>query len=209
VSQLIDLLVEKFHEHWTGLVKGAILLAAGWLFGRFRSYRAWQRREFLDRVNVSLNILRDGKLQIRTLMEKRCADVFLNDSVAKGVMKAAKKTTAQDSILPLPTADLWYYLNPVLNEISEQFAAGSIRKDAGLPVVSLKYVLCLTCEQAADLRQKKIRVMVIREDVLTALPAEQPQLESPRHSTRWTTLNQLAAVYAKTPERFLVMEIAV
>ncbi|MEQ9406882.1 MAG: hypothetical protein RIK87_04115 [Fuerstiella sp.] len=51
--------------------------------------------------------------------------------------------------------------------------------------------------------------MIIRRDLLTALPKERPAFESPHHHIRWETLLQLAATYAQQPWQFLDVEIVV
>jgi len=50
----------------------------------------------------------------------------------------------------------------------------------------------------------------INQDRLQRLrAAEMPKLESPNHSKRWETLQQLAHEYAREPKRFLEMELCV
>lgn len=200
--------IHLWNAHWIGVLTSAGFVALGWMFGRWRAHNRWLRREFFDRINISLNILSNNQLQIRTLLEKPCRDVFLNSRICKNVVDAAKKTTAEDSLLPLPVEDYWYYLNPVLNEVSEQYSLGYLRRDAGEPVKSVQYLACITCEAAGTLRQRKVRAMLIQKDALTSLSAENPpQLESENHSTRWNTLQQLASEYRKEPKRFIELEI--
>ena len=181
----------------------------GWGVGRWRARRAWQKRDFLNRLNFSLNLLQDGKLQIRTLMEKSCEDVFLNQSASERVLASAKQTTAAHPFLPLPQADYWYYLNQVLNELAEKFATGPLKRDLKLPVTSALYLVCLTSESAGEIRTRKIRAMIIRKVQLQQLPESVPQLESPHHITRWETLQKMQAAYQKTPYLFLEMELGV
>lgn len=114
-----------------------------------------------------------------------------------------------DPLLPLEEDDAWYLLNAVLNEISEQFALGHIKKDMGETVRSERYLICLTNERAGELKTRKIRAMVIQKKVLLALPEEIPKLESPQHATRYRTLKRLAEEYRGNPARFLDMEICV
>ncbi|WP_437223860.1 hypothetical protein SH661x_003386 [Planctomicrobium sp. SH661] len=207
MKEVLEFLLEKFNENWIKIVVAAGFTLIGWFLGHRRAKRDWTRREFFDRINVSLNSIRDGRLRIRTLLEKRCEDVFLNTAAARVVTEAAQRTTAQDPLLKLPQGEDWYYLNSVLNEIAERFATGVMKQDLGGVVQCREYVLCLTCEAAGNLKQKKIRSMLIRKDLIENLPQEPPEFESPHHSTRWQTLQQLAASYAKTPERFMTMEI--
>lgn len=207
MPELIDAIVEHLDDHWAKLVTAAVLMAVGWFFGRRRAKSDWQKKEFLHRLNISLNVIQDGTLRIRTLSEKSCRDVFLNEVAAEAVVAAARQTTAENPILPLTEDDYWHYLNAVLNEISEQFAEGQLRRDQGLPVTVATYLICLTCECDGAMRTRKIRAMVTRQELLDQLPAEPPTFESPKHSTRWRTLQQLSASWKAEPHKFLRVEI--
>lgn len=200
-------LLNYLSENWPELLW--ILLAAG-IASYLASHRArakWRTHDFLDRLNVSLNSLQDGKLMIRTVLEMDCEQIFLNPAAAKTIVDLARRTTADDPLLPIPKEDCWQYLNAVLNEISERFAVGQIKRDLGLPVERGEYLLCLTCERAGPVRTQKVRGMLVRKSLLTALPEETPEYESPSHATRWTTLKQMSVLFKKQPERFIEMEI--
>jgi len=185
------------------------ITSLGGLVAWWKARQTWRRREFLDRINVSLNLLVDGKLLIRTLLEKSCQEIFLNTMAVKEVMKASTRTTATDPLLPLSQEDYWYYLNAVLNEVGEKFSVGQIRRDLGEPVRLGTYLISLTFECAGEMKTRKIRAMVIRKDLLTGLPEEVPQFNSPHHITRWKTLHQMKAAYAQTPWKFIEMELCV
>ena len=94
MNDLIATLLDYLHDHWIKVATAAGLMGAGWLLGRWRARSEWRRKEFLSRLNVSLNIVRDGKLHIRTLLEKSCEEVFLNSVAAERVMAAARRTSA-------------------------------------------------------------------------------------------------------------------
>ncbi|MFT5468148.1 MAG: hypothetical protein ACI8UO_003256 [Verrucomicrobiales bacterium] len=208
MKEFLTSLIDLWQAHWIGVLTSAGLVALGWLVGLWRARSRWRRKEFFDRLNVSLNILSDNRLQIRTLMEKSCDQVFLNAQLCRNVLKAAKKTTPEDSLLPLSLEDYWYYLNPVLNDVSEQYSVGYLRRDAGEQVKSVNYLVCLTCESAGTLRQRKIRAMLIQKNTLISLATDTPpEFESATHSTRWKTLKQLAKEYKREPKRFLELEI--
>ncbi|MEZ6064288.1 MAG: hypothetical protein R3B90_00950 [Planctomycetaceae bacterium] len=204
---MIETLIELLKAHWLEIATALASAGIGWFFGHRKARQAWRKKEFLDRLNVSLNTLHDGKLLIRTLLEKRCEDIFLNKVASETVLKAAGQTTSSDSLLPLPPADYWYYLNAVLNEISEKFADGLLRRDLGIPVRGETYLVCITCECAGAMRTRKLRAMLVQKRVLQQLPAEPPRFEREEHSTRWQTLRQLATSYASQPERFLELEL--
>ena len=42
-------------DHWVKFVVAAGFTGLGWLVGRWRARREWQKREFFHRVNFSLN----------------------------------------------------------------------------------------------------------------------------------------------------------
>lgn len=207
-----QLLVEVgsiLRDHWLKAAISLVFLTIGTWLGKRRARRNWERKQFLDRINFSLNMIHDGTLQIRTLVEKDCRDVFLNDVAVERVLKAAKLTTPHNPILPLDRGERWYLLNAVLNEISERLATGFIRRDMGLPVHTANYLICLTYEMAGELKTQKVRAMIVRKDLLTQLPNVPPRFERPHHSTRWETLQQLSRQYAVDSTNFLDVEICV
>ncbi len=205
----IQQLLQNIQDHGSKLLAAAVFTFLGWGVGRWRARRAWQRRDFLNRLNFSLNIIQDGRLFIRTLMEKSCEEVFLNQTAVERVLASAKQTTAANPFLPLAREDYWYYLNQILNDLSEKFAEGPLKRDMKLPVNTAKYLICLTSESAGEIRTRKIRAMLIRKDQLTSLPETAPQFESPHHITRWETLQRMQSAYQKEPHLFLEMELSV
>ncbi len=184
---------------------------AGRWWGRYKAGRQWHRKEFMDRVIVSLNLFADDTLRIRTVMERSLDEVFLNAVAVEKVLAAAKATTVHNPVLPIPKDDRWYLLNFVLNAVAEHFVAGHIRRDAGQPVAVVRYALFLTCELVGDERIRKVRAMLVRADVLAAFPYldSLPTLENPWHADRIKTLRVAAALYPKEPDYFLTLEACV
>lgn len=123
------------------------------------------------------------------------------------MLDAAKRTTLDDPLLPLPSTDYWYYLNAVLNDLSKQFVEGQLRRVMGLLVRCERFLICLTSEADGGIRMRKVRAMVIAESILTALPETEPVFESSHHGTRWKTLCKLASSYGKSPEKFIRVEL--
>ena len=78
------------------------------------------------------------------------------------MQKLACQTNAHDPVLPIPISDTWYFLNAVLNDLSEQFAVGLLKRDSGAPVVATTYLVALTSESAGEMRTRKIRAMVTK-----------------------------------------------
>lgn len=198
-----------FRSHWASALYSLAFLIVGTWWGRRRARREWANKRFLDRLNFSLNTIGGGTLQIRTLAEMNARDVFLNDVAVERVIDATRRTTATNPLLPLARDDRWYYLNAVLNEVSERFAVGFIKRDMGVPVETRSYLICLTYEIAGDLKTRKVRAMVIQKSTLTNLPVEPPRFERPHHATRFETLRHLAAAYASDPTEFLDVELSI
>jgi len=207
MQELIAALNDLITDHWAKFLTAGVFTAAGWALARYRANRDWKRREFLGRLNISLNVIDDGVLKIRTLSEKLCTEVFLNKVAVDRLTKAAQLTTKENPFVPMEREDTWFYLNAVLNEVSEQFAEGLIRRDAGHEVRVTDYVICLTNESDGDIRTRKIRAMVIRKDVLLKLPEETPKFESPNHAIRWRTLQQMQKALKAEPWRFITVEV--
>src|SRR5262249_53234681 len=82
-----------------------VTFCAGRWWGRYKAGRQWRKKEFLDRIIISLNIFADGFLKIRTVMERSLEEVFLNKLAVDKVWAAAKKTTADNPIMPVAKAD--------------------------------------------------------------------------------------------------------
>lgn len=194
-------------EHGVKLLTAAAFTLVGWLFGRWRAARSWRKREFFNRLNVSLSSIHDGKLLIRTVLEKTCEEILLNAVAVEQLIKVAQKTTKDNALIPLPKEDRWFYLNAVLNELSETFATGLFRREAGESCRAVRYLICLTNECDGDIRTRKIRAMVVRKDLLINLPAQPPVFENAHHAIRWTTLQQLQKAYAADPSNFIEAEI--
>jgi hypothetical protein len=132
LHQVLEFLTDYFHDHWSKLAMAALFMAIGWLFGKRRARGEWRRREFYNRVNISLNAIREGTLRIRTIAERHCSDVFLNSVATDALINSARETTPENPMIALPEHDYWFYLNAVLNELSEKFGEGQIRRDMGL-----------------------------------------------------------------------------
>jgi hypothetical protein len=209
LRQFLDVVWDTLHDHWVKFATALVFAGIGWLFGRRRARAEWRKREFYNRLNISLNALRDGTLAIRTIAEESCSEVFLNSVAVAALADAARHTTPDDPLLELPEHDYWYYLNAVLNKVAEKFGEGQIRRDMGLPVTAVRYVMCLTSECAGEVRTRKIRAMLTQKSLLTNLPETEPKFESPTHATRWKTLKYLAVQFQRTPYKFHEVEICV
>jgi len=206
-AEIIVSLSDLVERHWLKAVFAVAVTLFGWWYARWRAKRDWKRREFFNRINISLNSIDGGVLKIRTLLEDPIDEVFLNLAAADLVRKAAQKAEPGRPVLPLPRDERWFVHNEVLNQLAELFAAGQLRHDLGVPTRSAIYVIALTCEKAGAMRTYKVRAMMMRKDALLSLPLEPPRFERPTHSTRFETLHTLAAAYLADPEQFIEMEL--
>ena len=207
MPDFLSLLLELIQENWAKAVGAIIgLLIAGW-YGGYRAKKQWEQRKFFDRLNISLNVIEGGYLRIRTILEDPLPRIFLNKAAADLVLKAAKKTTLEDPILPLKKEDRWFVNNEILNQISEQFSDALIRFDMGKPVDCHQYIIAMTCEKAGAVRTQKVRAMLVKKETLLNLGDTMPKLEAEQHSVRWETLNIMAERYKKDPEEFITVTI--
>ena len=207
MQDAFDSLVAYLAGNWPELVWIILVAGCASYFAGRRSRAQWRQRDYLDRLNVSLTTIDGGVLKIRTILEMDVEDIFLNRAASSRIVALAKQTTGSDPFIPVPQDDLWYYLNPVLNEISERFALGHLQSDAGRPVGREEYLLCLTCERAGAVRTQKIRAMLVRKALLEGLPEDEPKYETDSHATRWETLQQMLQLWQEKPEQFLRIEL--
>jgi hypothetical protein len=166
--------------------------------------------DFLDRINVSLNLLVDGKLKIRTLFERPLGEVIHNRHVREALQTAALKASAGDNpVVRIPDAHSWFVLNCVLNSIAERFSDGAFREQRGLPVERAIYTFWVTCEPAAIRRERKIRVFLVEEALFLDFPFREkmPELESEKHRDRVHSLRRSYEVFRTDPQLFSRVEI--
>ena len=116
MNEAIQSFLNYLRDNWPELVWIVVAAGLASYFAGYRARKSWLKREFWDRLNVSLTTITDGKLRIRTLLEMECERIFLNSTAAKNIVRFAKQTTADNPMLPIPKEDCWQYLNAVLNE---------------------------------------------------------------------------------------------
>ena len=210
-----DLGSETAQKVALGICVSAITTVVSFLVGRwwgnYRARQQWERKDFLGRIIVSVNLLHENKLRIRTIMERTLEEIFPNALVVAKVREAAQMTTRENPLLPIAKSDCWYLLNFVLNHVAEHFTQGVVKMDAGVPVTKVVYALFLTCEQVGEERIRKVRAMLIRREFLESFPYPDslPELENSWHSDRVATLRKAAEVFKTNPEQFLSLEVCV
>lgn len=187
----MDVVAQFVQDHWSEVLFSILSLLVGAMFGRVLAWRRWSRRAFFERINVSLNFVEQGELKIRTLLERSNAEVFRNAEMVRRVMWAARRRDGQ-TLLDLPEDTYWYYLNAVLNVISERFAEGYVKREAGLGAEHT-YLMFLTSEGGNEVRQRKVRAMLIREDLLLKTRSDDPpRFRNEFHGHRWASLRAVA-----------------
>lgn len=193
------------------IVTTVLSFLVGRWWGNYRARRQWERKDFLGRIIVSLNMLQENRLRIRTIMERTLEEMFPNALVVEKVRDAAMKTTIENPMMPLDSKDCWFVLNFVLNNVTEHFVQGVVKMDAGVPVTKTVYGLFLTCEQVGEERIRKVRAMLLRKEQLENFPYPDtmPELENAWHADRIVTLRRAAAAYRANPELFLFLEVCV
>lgn len=187
------------------------------LFGQQRvalhlAQRKMDRLNFLDRINVSLNLVIDGKLKIRTVFERSLEEVVHNRHVREELQDAAlKASVSSDPIVRVSDDHSWFVLNCVLNSIAERFSSGTFREQRGLPVERENFAFWITCEPATHRRERKIRVFMMEEKLLRKFPFadDMPELESEKHQDRVHALRRSCEVFQSEPNLFSHIEICV
>jgi hypothetical protein len=149
----------------------ALLLTWGGIAVVYVRKRAdWVRKSFMGQVNFSLNFVENNTLLLRTLMEEPANDVWLNDYGVKQVLRAAERVTLEQPFLIMDDdEDMDFVKRAVLNVLSERFAEAFVARSLGVPVKAGTYIFGITFEKYADLRTRKLRVLLMEESLLKSL----------------------------------------
>lgn len=91
MDQWLQAIREQLSDHGIKYLTAAGFTLAGWLAARWKAARDWRKREFFNRLNVSLNALHDGQLLIRTVLEKSCRKSFSIRSQHSGSFRPLRK----------------------------------------------------------------------------------------------------------------------
>lgn len=163
----------------------------------------WLRKSFLGQVNFSLNYVENNTLLLRTLMEEPANDVWLNDYGVKQVTRAAEQVTLEQPFLLMEDEnDMEFIKRAVLNVLSERFAEAFVARAQGVPVKSATYIFGITFEKYADLRTRKLRVLLMEENTLKTLFGPDNQgtnlaVVNPLHQDRLTSLRVMYQLWMK------------
>jgi hypothetical protein len=115
-----------------------------------------------------------GLLTSRTLLERTIEEVFYNKYASRLVMKAARDTTAEHPFLRLPSKEGPIIQSMAFSQVSSTSSYGYLRAASGLPVTRDWYVFGITCEKDHSILLKKIRILLIKEDLLKEMATSQP-----------------------------------
>jgi hypothetical protein len=211
---LLDNALTFLNEHWSKLVWPALGLVPV-LWGIYRARRQWQTREFTSRFSVSLNVLRPGPdgtvLWIPAAEECDLEEVFhRNRTGVKIVRKAASAATPEEPFLiTIPEEDRRSILNEVTNRVEVMLREGSFAALAGLPVRFVTLVIGLSCEKGADVRIRKTRALVVEESLLQDIgKLDEVHFDKPHHCARRETLRHMAKLFAREPNQFARLHVA-
>ncbi len=208
MSALFGHISEFVHDHWLKALGAVLASFASSIWGAWWGWRKWKTRQDTGVIHYSQNSLVVERHGVSNIVEKILVlDVYaenqLNQDISHPVARrlirrAAAKTTEDQPFLLFPKDDRWYVLNIVRLSIAEQFRSGTaakLAKSAKVEVVDC--VFALTYERYPGMRQGKIRVMIVRHDVLVD-PASfegTVKVESPSHADRIRTLRKMQNDY--------------
>ena len=170
----------------------------------------WKSGRFGKRVNISLNVLANGVLRIRTVHEHTMQDIFLSSYARKLLAKAAKKTTISDPFLHFENErDAWLVYNDVINMISSMYSGHMLSAAAQGRLDETQFLIAITWERDEEVRIQKYRVLLVQENVLNELESRSnPDLEVPHHRPRIAALQMMRKQFqASTWPRYQIVSI--
>lgn len=193
-------------EHWVKFLSFLTFLTV--VPAYLRARYLWRKREFLTRINFSLNFMDGNTLRFRTIRENDVAHALLNNAHAIRVLFKAVRGERPGAFLLFAKDDAWTILNTLLNELSSLSVDGHFARSMGLPTRSELYTFGLTCEKHGDLKSTKIRVMLIPKKLLETIDQlTDVQFEEPHHHIRLTTLREMQQVLRDEKQRHNLKDI--
>ena len=163
----------------------------------------FRRKSFMRQVNFSLNEIQGDTLLLRTMLESEALEVWLSPVAVDLVLDAAQETTVEQPFMRMRNEDDTGFMNrAVLNVLSEKYSAAFIAMAVGVPVKTETFVFGVTCEKYGEIRTQKLRVMLIREELLKTMfapgneaAADALNIQHPAHKARITTLKLMSNLY--------------
>lgn len=74
MNEWLSTIRDQLSDHGIKIAVAAAFTILGWLFGRWKAARDWRRREFFNRLNISLNAI------LNEISEKFSAGLFLREA---------------------------------------------------------------------------------------------------------------------------------
>jgi len=97
---------------------------------------------------------------------------------------------------------------PLISLISERCTNDdSMDLAIGRPMEEHRFVIAVTFEKLDNRRARHLRAMVMWEPMLLSLPEAMPRVDYEEHKTRYRTLQRIAKIYRKHPERFGIVKV--
>lgn len=143
-----------------------------------------------------------GVLDVVTMRIGPLGSFVHEEQLVARLVAAERDVTEDRPVVALPdTPEMHMLLNEVLGELSERFAAGgALARSLGLPVVTGEYVFWFTYTKLGGLQITKLRVFMIRADLLeafrSAVYCQRLCLLKPEYADRIPILKRVAARYA-------------
>lgn len=204
----MDTIFTWLSENWLKFISFLTFLTV--VPAYLRARYLWRKRQFLTRINFSLNFMDGNTLRFRTIRENDVAHALLNNAHAIRVLFKAVRGERSGAFLLFDKEDAWTILNTLLNELSSQLAEGYFARSMGMPTRSEWYKIGLTCEKHGDLKTTKIRVMMIPTKLLDEIDQlSDVQFEAKHHHIRLTTLKEMQQIARDEKQRHNLMDIEV
>ncbi len=202
MSDILRAIGQLFAENvFATVVSVAVTVAGTMLAGYFWNRKRWKNKTFAHRIHFGINTIekQDGAEPKRTLVFDSLFETGLgnvvDDPVARGIIaRAMKKTNAVEPFLRLDPEDREHIEGAIKIAIAQTCQQGTIAKMAlGNRCQTLECVFAITYEKYAEMRSRKLRVIIVPrsllEDPKTFL--QKIELERRHHSCRLTTLKEI------------------
>ncbi len=155
----------------------------------WRERKEWRNAHFESRINISLNLVFNNKLHIRTVNEREVKNVILSVYARKLLKKSVNKTTLEEPFLKFETeSDAWMVYNEIINAISGIYGMQLLANAGSDDYKENRFLIALTWEHDSDITIQKLRVMMVTAETLEKLSEPDISLESSFHKARIGTL---------------------
>ena len=222
IQEFAERIPEMVQEHWLKVLGALAVTLLTSLWGIASAWRRWRSRHDEGLLHISQNTIKnkptgkDGANQRWLILDvhtenKLTADI--ENPIARWYIKqACKHTTATQPFLLFPENERWYVLDAIRMKIAEQFVHGTAAKmSEKAEVDEVECVFAVTYERYPGMRRGKLRVMLIRKDVLEDPHAFDGEFrfESKSHADRLITLCAMQEDYLKGEKSLYCMDVRI